>query len=66
MKITENEDIDLHDLKIVVDCANGAAYKIASMILFALGVLPENLIFINNFGTTRRSSPTEQPDLCKN
>ncbi|MFW6389732.1 MAG: phosphoglucosamine mutase, partial [Halanaerobiales bacterium] len=38
-------DVDLSDLKIVLDCANGAAYRVATEVLEQLGA---ELIVINN------------------
>ncbi len=35
--VTGNADVDLHGLKIVVDCANGAAHELAPLILRRLG-----------------------------
>lgn len=37
VKSTFPKDLDLHGLKIVVDCANGAAYKAAPKVFFELG-----------------------------
>ena len=44
-KTTFDKDISLKGLKIVVDCANGAAYKVAPLTLVELGA---DVIIINN------------------
>jgi len=44
-KTTFDKDISLKGLKIVVDCANGATYKVAPLTLVELGA---DVIIINN------------------
>jgi phosphoglucosamine mutase len=41
-------DIDISNTKIVIDLANGAAYKIAPMIFKLFNIFDENLIILNN------------------
>jgi phosphoglucosamine mutase len=45
VKTTFDKDVDLKGLKIVVDCANGATYKVAPLALSELGA---ELVVINN------------------
>ena len=37
VKASAARGLDLSDLKIVIDCANGAAYKVAPTVLWELG-----------------------------
>lgn len=45
VKTTFDRDIDLKGLKIVIDCGNGASYKVAPLAISELGA---NIILINN------------------
>ena len=38
LKRSSNKDLDYSDLKVVLDCANGATYKVAPEVLFEIGV----------------------------
>jgi phosphoglucosamine mutase len=55
----------LNDLKIVVDCANGAAYKVAPTVLFELGatVIPIG-VSPDGFNINRNCGATAPDDLC--
>jgi phosphoglucosamine mutase len=59
--------LDLSNLKIVVDCANGAAYKVAPTVLWelgaeviALGVSPDGFNINDNCGSTHPATLQEQ------
>lgn len=59
VKTTIPDDISLEGLKVVLDCANGAAYRVAPMALrelgadvIALGVEPNGLNINDNCGST--------------
>jgi phosphoglucosamine mutase len=59
VKASAPRGLDLSDLKIVVDCANGAAYKVAPTVLWELGaevisigVTPDGLNINGNCGST--------------
>ncbi|MBS0219222.1 MAG: phosphoglucosamine mutase [Proteobacteria bacterium] len=59
--------LDLSDLKIVVDCANGAAYKVAPTVLWELGaevisvgVSPDGFNINDNCGSTHPAMVQEQ------
>ena len=59
VKASTARSLDLSDLKIVVDCANGAAYKVAPTVLWELGaevipiaVKPDGFNINGNCGST--------------
>ena len=59
VKASAARGLDLSDLKIVVDCANGAAYKVAPTVLWELGaevipvaVAPDGFNINGNCGST--------------
>jgi phosphoglucosamine mutase len=59
VKASTARGLDLSDLKIVVDCANGAAYKVAPTVLWELGaevipigVMPDGFNINGNCGST--------------
>lgn len=59
VKASAARGLDLSDLKIVVDCANGAAYKVAPTVLWELGaevipvaVTPDGFNINGNCGST--------------
>jgi phosphoglucosamine mutase len=62
VKASAARGLDLSDLKIVVDCANGAAYKVAPTVLWELGaeviplaVKPDGVNINNKCGSTHPS-----------
>ena len=62
VKTSTARGLDLSDLKIVVDCANGAAYKVAPTVLWELGaevipigVKPDGFNINGNCGSTHPS-----------
>ncbi|SJZ37836.1 phosphoglucosamine mutase [Enhydrobacter aerosaccus] len=67
VKASAARGLDLSDLKIVVDCANGAAYKVAPTVLWELGaeviplgVSPDGFNINGNCGSTHPAALQEQ------
>lgn len=67
VKASAARGLDLSGLKIVVDCANGAAYKVAPTVLWELGaevvpmgVAPDGFNINANCGSTHPSALQEQ------
>ncbi|MFI4999525.1 MAG: phosphoglucosamine mutase [Reyranellales bacterium] len=67
VKASAPRGLDLSDLKIVVDCANGAAYKVAPTVLWELGaevipigVAPDGFNINGNCGSTHPAVLQEQ------
>jgi phosphoglucosamine mutase len=67
VKSSAARGLDLSDLKIVVDCANGAAYKVAPTVLWELGaevvpvgVAPDGFNINGNCGSTHPALLQEQ------
>jgi phosphoglucosamine mutase len=67
VKASAARGLDLSDLKIVVDCANGAAYKVAPTVLWELGaevipvaVTPDGFNINGNCGSTYPALLQEQ------
>jgi len=59
-------DLKLNGIKIVIDCANGAAYKVAPLILWELGaeVIPIN-VSPDGKNVNKKSGSTNTSDLIK-
>ena len=59
-------DLKLNGIKIVIDCANGAAYKVAPLILWELGaeVIPIN-VSPDGKNVNKKSGSTDTSDLIK-
>lgn len=66
VKRTSARDMELRGLKVVVDCANGAAYKIAPKILWELGaeVIPINH-HPDGFNINEKCGATGPEDMCQ-
>ncbi len=69
VKASVRGNLDLTGLKIVVDCANGAAYKVAPTVLWELGaevipmaVSPDGLNINGNCGSTY---PADAAGACR-
>ena len=67
VKASAPRGLDLSDLKVVIDCANGAAYKVAPTVLTELGaevirvgVAPDGFNINGNCGSTHPSVLQEQ------
>jgi len=65
VKQTFPKRLSLEDLKIVVDCANGAAYKVAPKVLWELGadVVPVG-VEPDGFNINRQCGSTDTDYLC--
>ncbi|MFO1082607.1 MAG: phosphoglucosamine mutase [Reyranellaceae bacterium] len=64
VKASAARGLDLSDLKIVVDCANGAAYKVAPTVLWELGAEVTSLgISPNGFNINDRCGSTHPQNL---
>ncbi len=60
------KDKNLNDLKIVIDCANGASYKIAPKIFWELGAeVIEIGVTPNGFNINDKCGSTHPEELCK-
>ncbi|TNE61863.1 MAG: phosphoglucosamine mutase [Alphaproteobacteria bacterium] len=64
-KATVPNGVTLDGLKVVVDCANGAAYKVAPMVLWELGadVIPMG-VAPNGFNINAGCGSTHPEDMC--
>jgi len=65
-KGTVRDDISLEGMKIVIDCANGAAYKVAPQVLWELGaeVIPIG-VEPNGFNINDNCGSTSPEQMCE-
>jgi len=65
-KRTLDRNIRLDKLKVVIDCANGAAYRVAPQSLWELGADVTSIgVEPDGFNINRRCGSTAPEDLCK-